>query len=267
MEQNQLLEGRIRDLAGKTYNNDYVTHTEFLAASDLALFYQILRKQGVNPEIRQVEGVPFTVYGGREDADRNVVAFLPSYMDAAAFLQNETENGDIVRCIHITPLNRRFTEELSHRDYLGALMNMGIERDKIGDILTSETEAYVFMMADMAELIAKELCRVRHTSVQCHVVMPGQCTLEPKFEEVSGSVASVRLDSILAMVYRVSRGKAQEVIRAENVFVDGRVVSDENYHLKPDQRVSVRGHGKFIFTGVGNTTKKGRIYANVRRYI
>ena len=63
MEQNQLLEGRIRDLAGKAYNNDYATHTEFLAASDLALFYQILRKQGVNPESHQVQGVPFVIYG------------------------------------------------------------------------------------------------------------------------------------------------------------------------------------------------------------
>lgn len=267
MEQNQLLEGRIRDLAGKAYNNDYATHTEFLAASDLALFYQILRKQGVNPESHQVQGVPFVIYGGREDADRNIVVFLPSYLEKDTFLADEMANGEMIQCLHITPLNKRFSEELSHRDYLGALMNMGIERDKIGDILTSESEAFVFVMADMADLIAKELCRVKHTSVQCEVVAPEHCTLEPKFEELSGSVASLRLDSILAMVYRVSRGKAQEVIQGENVFVDGRVITDDGYNLKPGQRISVRGHGKFIFTGMGSTTKKGRVYANVKRYI
>lgn len=266
MDQNSLLEGRIRDLSEKAYNSNYLTHTCFLAASELAQFHAILRKQGISSKVHAVNGAPYLIFGGRADADRNVVVFLPDYMTEESFLAEEPAQGDVIRCLHVTPLNRKFTDALTHRDYLGALMNMGIERDQIGDILCGDAEAFIFVLTDMADIIAREFTRVKHTSVRCEVVPPSACTLEPAWEELSCSVASERLDAVLAMVYRLSRTKAQELITAENVFIDGRTVTDTSYTLKPDERISVRGHGKFIFTGTGNTTKKGRVYAHVKLY-
>ena len=266
MDENNLLAGRIRDLSIKTYQNDYLTHTDFLSASDLALFYEILRKQGISGNTRTVNGVPFVVYGGRQDADRNVVCFLPSYQSEADFLRFEPETGSVIQLVHVLPRNRKFADVLTHRDYLGALMNLGIVRDKIGDILVGEEEAYIFVLNEIAELVSKELLQVKHTTVQCEIVNPVACTLEPKFEEVTGSVASERLDAVLAMVYHLSRTKAQELISAEQVFVGGQTMLSAGYLLKPGDRVSVRGHGKFIYTGAGPLTRKGRVFAKVRVY-
>lgn len=266
MEPSKLLEGRIRDLSEKAYNSNYLTHTNFLTASELSLFHTILQKQGIGPQVHAVHGVPYMIYGGHADADRNVVLFLPDYMTAEGFQADSTLQSEVICCLHVTPLNRRFTDALTHRDYLGALMHMGIERDQIGDILCAEGEAYLFVLSNVADVIARELSRIRHTSVQCEVVPPDACTLTPAWEEVSGSVASDRLDAVLAMVYRLSRTKAQEMIAAENICIDGRIITDGSYSLKPEERISVRGYGKFIFIGLGNVTKKGRVYAHVKLY-
>ncbi len=267
MEEQDYLTGRIRDLSQKTYQNDYLTHTEFLTASELSLFYELLRKMGVPEGSREVNHVPFAVYGGREDADRNAVCFLPSYMDPETFAETERQAGEVIALLHAVPVNRKFADVLTHRDYLGALMNLGIERDKIGDILCGEEEACIFVMADMAPVIERELVRIKHTSVQCRTGVPAECTLEPKYEEISGSVASERLDAVLAMVYHLSRGAAQELIDGENVFVDGKTALSAAGELKENARVSVRGHGKFIYEGAGTVTRKGRMFVKVRLYV
>lgn len=266
MEHDNLLEGRIDDLSKRAYNNDYLTCTNFLSASDLALFYRILKSRGISSKVNVLNGSSYVVYGGHEDADRNVICFLPGYMSPEEFSVNEALAGDIIKCIHVKPLNNRFADDLSHRDFLGALMNLGIEREKIGDILVDGSSAYIFVLSDMAETVARELTRVKHTSVDCGLVSPSECDVQPKFIEVSGSVASQRVDAVLAMVWHLSRGRAQEVIKAENVFINGQTVTDPGYNLKPGDRVTVRGHGKFIFESTGTMTKKGRFYANVRVY-
>ena len=166
--------------------------------------------------------------------------------------------------MEVRPVNRKFADELTHRDYLGALMNLGLERDRIGDILTDSENAYLFVMKENAELICSELIRIRHTSVVCHPVPASSCTIRPEFEEREGSVSSERLDAILAMVYHLSRGKAQELVEQELVFVDGRTAFSGGYDLKPGSRVSVRGHGKFQYLGAGAQTRKGRFYAKVK---
>ncbi len=263
MERDTLLEGRINDLSKRAYNNDYLTHTNFLSASDISMFYSILRSLGLSDQVQKLNGVPFRIYGGHPDADRNVICFLPSYFSPEDFISLESATGDIIKCIHITPLNSKFADELTHRDFLGALMNMGIEREMIGDILIDGNDAYVFVVNDIAEIISKELCRIKHTSVSCSIVIPSECNVLPKFTHVSGSVASCRIDAIIAMVYHMSRGKSQDYINAEKVFVDGRIISDPGYTLKPGERISVRGIGKFIFSGIGPKTKKGRFYAEI----
>ncbi|ETP70936.1 hypothetical protein UYO_3121, partial [Lachnospiraceae bacterium JC7] len=248
------------------YNNDYLTHTHFLSAGDIASFYSLIKNSGGSLHTHVFNGSRYVIYGGHTDSDRNVICFLPGYISEEDFLISEPLAGDIIKCLHIVPLNQKFADALSHRDFLGALMNMGIERDQIGDILVEESDAFVFVLSEIAEIIAGELCRVRHTSVKCEIVSPCECTIEPRFTEISGSVASERLDAVIAMVFHLSRGKAQDIIKAENVFINGRSTTDSGYDLKPGERISVRGYGKFIFVEMGNVTKKGRVYAHIKLY-
>ena len=259
----ELLLKRAGELAGRAYQNGYVTHTDFLTEGERMDFLSAATG-GKRLNTGVYKGVEWVLHGGWEEAERSVLYFLPDYMDAEDFLRQQDEEPEAVSCLSITPVNRRFAEPLTHRDYLGALMNLGIERDRIGDILTGDEQAYAFVLADNADMICRELIRVRRTSVTCLRVAPRQCGVRPEYEEKEGSVSSERLDAILAMVYHLARGRAQELIEHELVMIDGKPAFSGGYDLKPGSRVSVRGYGKFQYLGVGNQTKKGRFYARVK---
>lgn len=268
MDDTAFLESRIKDLSGKTFQNEYATHTDFLSVSDQAVFHEALGRLGVPRNSSRYNGTEFVLWGGYDEAERKVCVFLPSYMDAESFVGGEAEAPEIVSCLKIAPLQARFADELTHRDYLGALMNLGIERGQIGDILIDRADksACCFVIKSMADFICNELGRVKHTSVAASQIRPAECLARPEFEEREGSVASERLDAVLAFVCKLARGKAQELIEREDVIVSGRTVVSGGYALKPGERVSVRRFGKFIYEGTVSQTKKGRLFVRVRIY-
>lgn len=262
------MEGRIRDLARSAYMNDYMTHTDFLSSSEQAAFHTALRHLGVPPLADRVEGAQYLLFGGFDEAERNCAVFLPSWLDAETFRAQEVQDPQILTCLRISPASARYADALTHRDYLGALMNLGITRGQIGDILIDRTDysAFVFVFRDMADFIVRELARVKHTTVVPSVIAPSACTLRPEFELREGSVASPRLDAVLSFVYRLARGKSQELIEREAVIVDGQIAASGGHELKEGARVSVRGFGKFVYMGSRGTTKKGRNYIEVKIY-
>ena len=261
------LAGRIQDLCEKTYTEDYMTHTDFLSMSEMAVFYDSLRQSGENLLSGTYRSVPYMVWGGWEDAERRCICFLPTWMDRDAFLAQEEAEPQVVSCIEVKPVSLRFADELTHRDFLGALMHLGIERDRIGDILTDSQHAYVFVSRDMAELVCEDLTRVKHTTVICRIVSSAECDIRPSFEQIQGSVASERLDAVLAMACRISRTKAQTLISQEMVFVDGRTASSTSLTLPEGARVSVRGYGKFIYDGILLKTRKDRLMIRIRKFV
>ena len=145
-------------------------------------------------------------------------------------------------------------------------MNLGIERGMVGDIVINEDGCFIFCLERMAEYISGELRQVRRTSVSCTAVPAFSCRVEQKFEEIRGSIASPRLDNLLSLIYHTSRTKILPYIQGEKVFVDGKLAVSPSMQLKGGEIVSVRGLGKFLFTGTENETRKGRIFAAVRRY-
>ena len=154
MNEEEVLVGRIQDLAEQCYHRDVPSHTEFLTLAEQDLFYRTVNK---------IPGVRYVLSGGYEAAERKAALFLPSY----------AEDGDAlmlpIAVVRISPLNEKFADALSHRDFLGSLMNLGVERYKLGDILIDGNQAYLICMADMADYICAELKKVRHTSVYCEV--------------------------------------------------------------------------------------------------
>ena len=267
MEENEQLVKHTKELAKRCYERDVLTHTPFLSPADLAAVYDAMRKDGENLQARTFAGAPYVTFGGYEDAERQCLIFLPSYEDADTFLMGEEEESQVVSCLRADPVNRHFADDLTHRDFLGALMNLGIERDRIGDILIEESTGYLFVLKDMADYIRENLTRVRHTMVTLKEIPNRACTARPKFEEIEGSVASERIDAVIGMVFHLSRGKAQELIEAQSVIIDGRTAWSGGYDLKQGARVSVRGQGKFRYLGVVSETRKGRLYVKVQKYV
>ena len=259
-----LLIGRLKELSGRTYQNDYITHTDFLSAPELARAHDLAVQQRILTGDHKILGVPYLTFGGWDDAERRCIVFLPSYLDRAAFTDAQAQEPSVVSCILCEPINRHFADQQTHRDFLGALMNLGIERDKTGDILTDGTSADLFVMTDIAEYICENLLQVRHTMVRCRQIPLGEALFRPQYQETEGNVASLRLDSVLSMLYHFSRNRSKELIEQGLVSVNGRTAYSGGYDLTKDADVSVRGYGRFIFEGVTNVTGKGRYYIRLK---
>ncbi|MGI6079830.1 MAG: YlmH/Sll1252 family protein [Candidatus Avilachnospira sp.] len=252
MDERELLEGRLRELSRISYERDIPRHTDFLSLSEQSVFYDMDRRDIASNSVLE---------GGYEEAERRIVFFLPEYADAAS------EAEDAISLIKVEPLNLKFSDVLTHRDFLGALMNLGIDRSKTGDIITAKDKTYIFCLREVEELICSELLRVKHTSVRAEAVALSECDIRPELKDMSVNVASERADAVIAAVFKLSRNVSQTLIASESVFSDGRVLRQPSASLKEGARVSVRGHGKFIFGGISGNTKKGRLYVDIRRYV
>lgn len=254
MEKEELLQKRFQELATAAQRRDRVMFSEFLNLNEQNILHQQLQK------FSWIKGETF---GGYEGAERRIAAFMPDDWCE--------KTGDTIEypisCIRIEPLNAKFAEKLSHRDILGALMNLGIERSRTGDIAVCDGEFYLFCSVSMAELICRELGRIRHTSVQCTICDPADFSYSPDVETIRGSVASVRLDSVMALAFQSSRSSLLSLIEDAKVFVNGKLITTNAYSLKPQDLVSVRGMGKFRYVDVKGQTKKGRCMVEIEKFI
>ena len=169
-------------------------------------------------------------------------------------------------CVHIRPLAQKFADDLSHRDFLGALMNLGIERSTIGDIKVGEREAYLFCLDSIAGFICENLSQVRHTHVKCSLTEGPADIPQEEPLSVSIQVQSFRVDAVLAKVYNMSREKSLELFRAGKVYVDGRLCGNNARQLKCGETVNARGYGKFMLAGEPRETKKGKLAVEVSLY-
>lgn len=247
METDELLKKRFRELGEKCYRNGQYTFTGFLGLAELACFYEAER---------EFSYVPYTVWGGSELCERVMIRF-----GSRQELGYEEEFPIV--CIQVSPLMARFADELTHRDFLGALMNLGIERNTLGDILLAENTAYLFCKAGMAEFIMENLSRVKHTPVRCELAEEAPAFPDQEKQEVKIQVSSARVDAVVSKVYGLSRSEAIEFFRQKKVFVNGRQCENNSQPLKNGDIVNVRGRGKFEYSGAQGMSKKGKINAAV----
>ena len=169
-----------------------------------------------------------------------------------------------IQCIHVKPLLAKFADQLSHRDFLGALMNLGIDRSTIGDIKVGNKEGYIYCLDSISEFICTNLDKIKHTNVKCQVVTEAAKLPEELPEEMEILVSSLRIDGCLAKIYHKSRSEIIELFRSGKVYVNGRLCENNAKILKNEEVVNLRGYGKFIFAGIKYETKKGKICAEIK---
>ena len=245
-----LLQKRLIELSKIAYARGIVTFSDFLNLNEL----NILHTTPKNLFMSQYE-----TYGGYDLSERQMVAFLP---DALYY-----DYQYPIQMIEIAPINQKFSEDLSHRDYLGSVMNLGIERSKLGDIIVDNSRAILFSKEELADYIKENLTRIKHTTVQAKIIPDYEVSYEPKYEELKGTVPSIRLDTILSIAYPLSRSKLTPLIESGRVFVNGKLITSNGYHLKEGDMISVRKMGRISYTGILSETKKGRYMVSVRKYI
>ena len=245
-----LVANRIRELAERCENQRIYTYTTFLGLSGQDVFY------GIEKELKRI---PHQMHGGINAYERMILRFGDAEMLGY-------EEAFPIRLIKIAPRNAKFADALSHRDFLGALMNQGIERDTIGDIFVQDNTGYVYCTDTMAETISEGLTRVKHTEVRCSVIEDAEGLRQDKPTEERIVVNAPRIDAVIAKVYHLSRNESDDLQKKALVRINGRVCESASVMLKENDGVSVRGYGKFDFLGVSGNTAKGKVAAQVAVY-
>ena len=250
-DEDKIFTNRIMDLAKLSYNQNRYTFSNFLSVEEQALI------DGMASELRFVS---HEMYGGHESCERRMIRF-----GSLESLGYEEKYPITVLCIE--PLIDKFADDLSHRDFLGALMNLGIKRNVLGDIIVKGNKAYLFCLDEISDYIISEITRIKHTSVKL-TRMEGEIPdLERRLEDFEVLVSSPRLDGIVAAICKLSRSHAVELFRAKKVMLNNRICENNSQILKEGNTFSIRGYGKFVYNGEGGKTRKDRVYVRLSRYV
>lgn len=243
-DEDRLLLSRIADAVYLADKQGREKFTPFLGSRIYEAVSAILTKSGT----------PFSAFGGYEGAERQMLCF-GCYED---------EQPDYP----ITPLEitGRDTDQLGHRDILGALMSLGIKRETVGDIFRADN---FMIMAEhsIAGYLTMELCRIGKYSVECREFTGGVITPpEKQFKETKGTVASVRLDAVVALMAGVSRSEAAALVSGGRVVLNGLPDTHPSRTLSDGDKISARGYGKAELKIFGQS-KKGRQHITLLKYI
>ena len=242
MNEQELCKKRLIDLSKQADIKGIVTFSGFLNLNEQNIYHTSQKEFHTRTEL----------FGGYDSAERQMVAFIP---DALYY-----EFDYPIKCIHIVPKYPKFAEKLTHRDVLGALMNLGIERNRLGDILCLGDDYYVFCDDTILPFIMAELTKIRHTMVDLseeneYRHLQANISLEERFD----MIASNRIDCIVAKAFHLSRSESAQLLAAEKVFINGKCITNCNQSCEDGAIVSVRGKARFVFENCNTTSKKGKL--------
>lgn len=225
------------------------TRSDFLDMHQRSLVESMLRNEKHDCRIE--------FFGGYDDAERVVCCFLPDYASA------ESDSGLVVARVSVTPGGR----QLTHRDYLGSLLGLGIKREKTGDIIVRDDGADIVICEELADFISLNYDKAGRTSLSVEILPIGDLKVaEKSFSEREDTVASLRLDNIISSAFGVSRSKAAEAIKKGIVFVNNTECLKIDKDVSEGDKLVLRGRGKAYLTEIGGTSRKGRVYVKFRVY-
>lgn len=290
MNEDKLLTAQAEDLIDRCSRQDIPLCSGFLDARQQSLLRGSFgTRQG---------DVTIAYFGGYDGADRVVMACLPGYM--ADYSYGHTNPGDsdggdsdpgdskgdgvddgsglgyeylksvltVIRAnVPKSSSASRSGRALSHSDYLGTLMGLGVSRSVIGDILVSEEGADIIVLREMAEYFLQNLTHAGKANITPQEVELSDLRIPGVSVTVfTDTVPSMRLDAVLASAFRMSRGKAAEAIRQGLVFVDHMEATRTDMNIAEGAELVIRHHGKARLAEIGKRTRKDRISIKIERY-
>ena len=199
------------------------------------------------------------LFGGKEDCERKVAFFLPYYLEETDF-----DIGEIIKAVRI----RSYFGKPVHRDYLGAVLGLGIERDRIGDLLVFDDTAYLFCLSPVVSVLLQELEKVGRVSVKSEqVALSDVPTPERKVKKITFTVKSLRLDAVTGDMFGVSRTLAAELIREGAVTLNYSICEKVDATVKEGDTLSVHGKGKGSISQIGGRSRKDRLFVEAELYL
>ncbi len=190
----------------------------------------------------------YILWGGYENAERVMFCVYPPYL--------QPEFSDFpFECVNF---KYRKTDKLTHRDFLGSLMALGIKREVLGDIVVGEGIASVFVRSEIVPYVRTQIRKIGRVGIEFTEDRIDFGSISQSFEEREAVVSSLRIDSIVGCAAKLSRSKSQQLIKAGLAAVNFKTVIDPDLKVTSGDKLSVRGYGKFIVTFDGLMSKKGK---------
>ena len=245
----RLLLGRVWDKYDQSHQRSIVVTTAFLSPQEQAAAVRLLHAMGVE--------TGYAFFGGYDGAERQQLHFLPDWA-----WEPETAAVRAIRCSWYQG------DALTHRDFLGSLMGLGLTRESVGDILVAQQSADVLVSAAVADHLLQSWdsagrVHLRTAEVELsHLHIPvAKCRI------IRDTVSSLRLDSVVSSAFSLSRGKAAEAIESGRVQLNWTVCQKSAAEVAQGDTISLRGLGKCTVEEVGSQTKKGRLFVSIKRYL
>lgn len=242
----KLLIRRVGDIAALAEKYNTPRFSDFLDEREQAVLAESYADSG---------GVWF---GGYDGAARRMLGFFPEWCepDMAEFP------------LSAVLISKKGPRTLTHRDYLGTIMSLGVERKKIGDIAVNEGGAYVFAVSDIAEHIAQGIEKIANCGVKCSIVPLDKAEIpEPEYKIQDVVAASLRADAVVGAVCGFSRKNAADFILAGYCSVNHKVILRVDHILKEGDLLSLRGFGRAQVMETGANTRSGRLHIKIKKFI
>lgn len=259
MNEKEILISHALDKKRQSTDNSMITHTNFLSLDEISIVKTTDREYN--------EYTDTFYYGGYSDSERQIALFVPKFFetdDITEFLSDNEEDNPL--CI-VRLKKDKFTT-LSHRDYLGAIMGLGLKREMVGDIKVTNEGADVFCLKSAADYICDNLKKSGRGSVSGEVLSVSSfSSADDKFEVCFTTVASLRLDGVISAFFNLSRSSAAEMVNKGLVYVNSSQCLKCDYTLKQGDKIVLRGKGKMVLSEVKGTSKKGKLKIEYKKYI
>ncbi len=241
MNKDEIIKAQAMDKIRQCCDKNFITNTTFLDIHAQSLLRRMTDQSKFDCEIR--------FFGGHEEAERVVMICVPQYM--------ELETADIFKLIRVT--GRNDGKPLSHGDFLGSLLGLGIKREMTGDIIVRENGADIIVLEEIAEYIASNYLKVGRQSISSEIAGIEELIVSQSKKQIfPASISSLRLDNVVSSGFRISRSKAVEGIKARNVYVNHIEISDPDFKLKEGDLIGFRKKGRIRLSEIRGKTKKDR---------
>ncbi len=248
----------------KEYDSNYVAGLYEDIKLCKAIHTPITTKEFITPDIyskllllKKELGVNINSNGIFEECERRILAFTTDKYEFIAY---------DVKIIRIK--NKSKFKKLTHKDYLGALMSLGIRRNVLGDLIVEEDMCYVPVVGDISEYILNNLTTIGKCPCEIEILSEGYGHIpSPKFKESTIICTSLRIDSIVSAVCNISRIKASNMISGGLVLVNYNVYTQKDKVVDIMDTMTIKGYGKYKVHCILGETVKGRIRLVVRKYI
>ena len=254
----RLLVSKLLDKIEFVNKRNSVEYTEFLDMRQRQLLEKVMAELKVSN---------YVATGGYKTAERTVLVIYPEKLEE--IIQNEQFDFNTIFAVVRISLPNELKGMYSHRDYLGAIIKIGMRREKVGDIITSKDGADLIVLKEAEKYITsglKELTRFSKAEFQS-LRLEELNIEEPKTQVIDIIIPSMRIDSIVSEIIRTSRAKAMTIIKEERVFINHELITKGSKEVKENDIITVRGKGRFKVGKIVNSTRKGNLVLKVEKYV